>query len=203
MIKRMGFMGVVAFTIAMSISYAGVPILPPSMQPTQPLLVVGHLDAWDKTTGIAIVLGQKIHVPANASFSPYLVVGVFGTILPDGSVNASTVEGGSLYLAGSTPVYLTGVVTQSNPAIGQITIEGVKIDITQTLSITNGITPAAGSVVQLAGIQPLEGGIILAGDIRIGAAQIAANPLINSLPPTGWALAGTGITGSGRSPPAN
>jgi hypothetical protein len=192
--RNVRIMGAAALAVLMTGSHAGTTTSPASPV----LLLVGHVDAVHSGAGTAVIIGQVVHISPTTQLSPLLLTGVFGTRESDGSIDASSVQTGVYYTPGDTEVLLTGVVVSANPSLGQIKIGDVTVDITNTPACVGGAMPKAGDVVQVMGIQPVAGGIVLAAKIQIGADQIALHPLMTQMPATANGNGGTGITGSGR-----
>jgi hypothetical protein len=199
--KCVRIMGAAALAVSMTGSYAGTTTAPASPI----LLLLGHIDAVHPETATAMIIGQVVHVSPTAQLSPLLLTGIFGTLKSDGSIDESSVKSGQAYVAGATPILLTGIVASANPSLGQIKIGRVLIDINSSSAVINSIPagvsgafPKAGDMVQVMGIQPVEGGIMLANGIRIGAEQILLHPLMSDMPASANGQGGTGITGSGR-----
>jgi hypothetical protein len=68
------------------------------------------------------------------------------------------------YVAGSTQVMLKGKVSSVNGLTGTLTIGRQIVDFTAVLS-GSGRVPAAGDTLAVRGIQPANGGVILASEI--------------------------------------
>ena len=62
------------------------------------------------------------------------------------------------WLPGVSPVYVSGAITGTDEAVGQIAIGGIIID---TNSFAISTYPAVGMLVAIAGVQPNPGGVIL------------------------------------------
>jgi|ERR1700722_2976950 len=161
------------------------------------LLVIGPIESIDRTHAKAVVLGQSVSIDANAQVSLYEITGLYGTAEANGTQIASSAQSRVLYIAGFTPVLLTGTVAKSDPKLARITIGTAVVDLTNTLSTGHGVVPAVGTLVQLVGIQPVEHGIILADAIRVGSEEIANASLLETLNLAQLGLDGSGITGSG------
>src|ERR1700722_17869681 len=98
------------------------------------LLVIGPIESIDRAHGRAIVLGQSVSIDANAQISPYEISGLYGDVEANGAQILSTAQSRVLYVAGFTPVLLTGIVAKSDPKLARITIGTAIVDLTSTSS---------------------------------------------------------------------
>ena len=158
------------------------------------LVLVGPVEAVNARQGIAIVLGQKVLTAATANLSIGETVSVFGTVRNDGSVVAANIENDGLYVAGATQILLTGVVQNVDESVGRAVISGVSVDLTALMA--NGpVSLTKGSTVELAGTQPLSGGLVLVSGITGNAVTsgITGNAVTSGI--TGNAVT-SGITGN-------
>ena len=130
------------------------------------LLLVGPVEAVNAAKGFAVVLGQKITTAAAGDLIVGDTVFVIGALKSDGSILVQGVQDAGVYVPGATNVLLTGVVQRVDSAVGRVTISGVSVDLT---SISAGQSLSNGSTVQIAGTQPVNGGLVLANGISGGA----------------------------------
>jgi hypothetical protein len=135
------------------------------------LLLVGPVDALLARENAIVVLGQKIQVSAGSSFVAGDLVAVYGRF-ENARLSVSRIERSGPYVAGATAVLLTGVVQKLHTSVGRAVVSGVSVDLTSLVS-TDGsqVAPALGSIVQIAGIQPVKGGVVLVDGINGGAAE--------------------------------
>jgi hypothetical protein len=137
----------------------------------QQLLLVGPVESLLAREKAIVVLGQKIRVSAGTSFAGGELVAVYGTV-ENAKLVVSRIERSGAYVPGATEVLLTGVVQKLYVSIGRAVVSGVSVDLTSLVSADGSqVAPAVGSIVQVAGIQPTEGGVMLVGGISGGAAQ--------------------------------
>jgi len=196
----------------MVLSAAAIGVIPP-LNPvvTTPLisnpilLLAGPLQSYNAQTGTAVILGQNVPISAQSLPQPGLTVSVFGTINSNGSLNVSSVGGGSLYVPGATEIFLTGIVKASNLLFETVTVGGVTVDLAPALAASGAPMPPVGAIIQLVGTQPVIGGVILAMAVNEGPLEdvMSANPLalqafIVSNNINGSDKGGVGITGGGR-----
>jgi hypothetical protein len=62
-------------------------------------------------------------------------------------------------------VYQKGVVSELKPLLGQLSIDGAKIDYTPSMFDAAGEAPELGSVISTSGIQPSEGSPVLVDNL--------------------------------------
>src|SRR5215470_13033396 len=126
------------------------------------LLVVGPVEALNALDGTATVLGQRVHTTS------HLVVGeavaVFGVIHPDGSIVASSIQPRGLYVAGASPIFISGLVERSEPAVGRVVVNGLAVDMTTAMA-GGTLSPDVGSKLAISGIQPVPHGLLLVNGI--------------------------------------
>ena len=154
------------------------------------LLVVGPVESVNSAHTTAIVLGQKVLLGANSSVTVGSTVAVYGKVLGDGSLSVAKLVVEGDYVAGATPVLVSGTVQKVQPSIGRAVVSGITVDLTALMS-RGSVTPAVGSTVQISGTQPVNGGVLVADGITGGG--LSANGI------TGGGLSANGITGGGLS----
>jgi Domain of unknown function (DUF5666) len=164
-----------------------------------PLLVVGPVESVNSAHTMAVVLGQKVLINAHDSVTVGSTVAVYGAELGDGSLNATKVVEEGAYVAGATPVFVSGTVQKVQPSIGRAVVSGISVDLTPLMS-QGSVTPAVGSKVEISGTQPVNNGLLVADGIS-GSGMATAG-----ISGSGKALAGisgsgmatAGISGSGK-----
>ena len=135
------------------------------------LVLVGPVDALNTRENAAVVLGQKIRIPGATSLGIGEVVAVYGEVRGT-SLIASRIQKVGAYVPGATEILLTGVVQKLRSSVGRAVVSGVWIDLTALVSLDGSqLIPAVGSIVQVAGIQPVKGGVVLVNGISGGASQ--------------------------------
>src|ERR1700730_7107477 len=85
---------------------------------TPSLKVVGPVEAYDAQHGVARVLGQTVALPAAVELAVGDTATVVGTSAADGTIVASSIRSQGLYVAGSSPIFLTGHIQRVNAAVG-------------------------------------------------------------------------------------
>jgi len=131
------------------------------------LLLLGPVELVKERQGVIVVLGQKLQLPSVNQFEVGQTVAVYGSVRADGTYAISAVQRHGLYVPGASPIVLTGVVQKVSSAIGRVIVNGISVDINSV----SGADVSAGAVVQIAGTQPSNAGLILAQGISGGAVQ--------------------------------
>jgi hypothetical protein len=152
------------------------------------LLVVGPVEAVKADARTAIVMGQRIHVANVDGLAIGDTAAVFGNVLADGSILASAVQLRGPYVPGASTVYISGRVQTAEPSIGRVVINGVAVDLTPMMS-QGTLTPSVGTKLQVIGIQPLSGGLLIVNGISGGGAAVSGI--------SGGGAAVSGISGGG------
>ncbi|HEY6451630.1 MAG TPA: hypothetical protein VIX87_03430 [Steroidobacteraceae bacterium] len=126
------------------------------------------------------------------------VVNIYGLLKTDGSMTDTVVEGTNSFGASGDPVFLKGVVTDANAALGNIKVDGATVDYTPQLGSSDFSAPATGDVVAVAGSQPLVKGVVLASAFGTQA-YAAAIPRagFNVAAMTGGGIHSSAMTGGG------
>ena len=154
-------------------------------QPT--LRVTGPVEAYDAQHHTARILGQTVLVGR-----ALLVVGdsvsVVGTTSTSGLIAATSIKDHGLYIAGASPIFISGQVQKVNSSVGTATVSGITVDLTPLMA-DSLVAPVVGSKVQVAGVQPALGGVVIAAGINGGGQNLTG---IN-----GGGTALTGINGGG------
>ncbi len=112
------------------------------------LLFSAPIQKLDQGTETVTVLGQSFHAQT-AQLSIGEIVRVYGVLQKDGSLSDALVEGTSTFGANGDAVFLKGVVTNSNPALGRIEIDGLTVDYTSQLGNSQFAIPSSGDVIAL------------------------------------------------------
>src|SRR4029077_16933845 len=161
------------------------------------LLVVGPVEAIDQAAKTAVVLGQRVLVADANPLALGETAAVFGTARADGSIVAAAIQSRGPYVPGASAVFISGVVQKSEPSVGQVTIGGLSIDLTPSMS-RGIVSPAEGTRFEVSGTQPVSRGIVISGISGGGAAVsgisgggIHANGI------SGGGAAVSGISGGG------
>jgi hypothetical protein len=135
------------------------------------LMLLGPVEAVLARENAAIVLGQRIQIPAGADIAVGEVLAVYGTLKAGNLVAVQVLKAGP-YVPGATEVLLTGVVQKVQASVGRAIVSGVSVDLTALVSLDGSqLIPTVGTVVQVAGIQPASGGVVLVDGISGGAAK--------------------------------
>jgi hypothetical protein len=111
--------------------------------------------------GSVTVLGKDFETPTDGLAIGELV-NIYGVLAADGSITDAVVEGTSAFGGSGDPVFLKGVVSDTNLALGHIQVDGATIDYTGQLANSEFSPPAQGDVIAIAGSQPLVKGVVLA-----------------------------------------
>jgi len=152
------------------------------------LLVVGPVDAINAANRIAIVLGQTVHAASLERLAVGNTVAVYGTTRADGSIAASAIQSRGIYVPGATSIFISGTVQRAEPSVGRVVVSGVTVDLTSVMS--HGMfSPTVGTKLQLTGVQPLSGGLVVVNGISGGGAE--------ALGISGGGLGTNGISGGG------
>ena len=190
---------------ASALVYSGAALY--SAQPSNELslLVVGPVDSKNAKEQTAIVLGQKIPLSAIGHMNVGETAAVFGKVATNGTLVTSVIRDQGRYVAGATSVLLTGVLEKNDLLTGRAVIGGVTVDVTPTMA-DGPFSAAVGSTIQVVGIQPNAGGVILASGIS-GSGKIAPDGISGSGKATPLGISGSGkvapdgISGSGKATP--
>jgi hypothetical protein len=111
----------------------------------------------DKVT----VLGLQFHANT-AKLSIGEIVNVYGLLHKDGSIADTVVQGTQSFGANGDPVFLKGVVTDVDAALGRAKVDGLTIDYTSQLANSAFTVPSIGDVISIAGSQPAAKGVLVA-----------------------------------------
>ena len=135
------------------------------------VLLVGPIDSVNVATGTISVLGKTLRMPSTERISAALAAGTQLVVAVSGKLSANgTTEQMKLrfvpvdYVAGATKVLASGRVSSFDSATGTMRIGSLTVDIN---SASFNKSPSLGSVVQVAGTQPLRKGTVLAETIFV------------------------------------
>jgi hypothetical protein len=154
------------------------------------LLVVGPVEAINAADKTAIVLGQRVHTAALERLVVGDTAAVYGTTRADGSIAASVIQSRGLYVPGATSIFLSGTVQRAESSVGRVVVGGVTIDLTPVMS-HGMLSPTVGTNLQLRGIQPVSGGLVVVNGISGGG--VSTNGI------SGGGVSTNGISGGGVS----
>ena len=93
------------------------------------LLVVGPVEAVDTVNRTATILGQRIQTTERIAVGD--AVAVYGVTRPDGSISATSIQLRGLYVAGATPIFLSGTVQKAEPSLGRHRTPGPSLCVLQ------------------------------------------------------------------------
>ncbi len=191
---RLIIASVVGGAITASVAIAGTP------DDSARRLAVGPVESLNPKAGTAVVLGQSVLLHSLSQVKVGDTVALFGKSLPDGRLAVSAIQQRGNYVAGSTPVYLSGVVERMNSSLGRVLISGVTVDLTP-LMFSGSVALAVGSKVEVEGTQPTAGGAILASGVSGGGltSKLATNSVgsVTSSGVSGGGLNASGVSGGG------
>jgi len=143
--------------------------------PGADLVAVGPLELVEPNS--VTVLGRDFHVSDTYGLETGTKVAVHGELQLDGSVLNAWVEPVGNYTPGSDVVFETGVVTNVNESLGEMTLSGTNMDYTASLAEVGATAPSVGQTVAVVGTQPVAGGTVLVSitNATYSAATTAAN----------------------------
>lgn len=160
------------FKIAtLPVTAAALFLSPLSAASASDLSLVGPLESVDCKGATAQILGvrfvaadpksAKLLCTLGVSSSPRYVVAE-GTRDAANSVRLEKLELVSkvYYVAGATTVYIRGQVSEASGSVGTVSISGALVDASFTM-------PQVGSVIEVAGTQPIRGGVIIPATLNI------------------------------------
>jgi len=147
--------------------------------------------------GIVTVLGKDFET-STEGLAIGEVVNIYGVLSADGSMTDTYVEGTTALGGSGDPVFLKGMVSDTNPALGRIQVDGATVDYTNQLANSEFAPPAQGDVIAIAGSQPLVKGVVLAtafGDNAYTAVMTGGGFKVAAM--TGGGLGKAAMTGGG------
>ena len=167
------------------------------------LLFSAPIQKLDRGTETVTVLGRTFHAQT-AQLNVGEVVKVYGTLEKDGSVGDALVQGTNTFGANGDSVFLKGVVTNSDPALGRIEVDGLTVDYTSQLGNSQFVVPAPGDVIALSGMQPTNQDLLVASatgdaayDVQTGATGGFASVRASQLVGTGNGSSAAQLVGAG------
>ena len=111
-------------------------------------LVTGPVEAFNVEEHTATVLGQKVRVSPSATLAVGLTATVYASTDANETLLAEAVRADGQYAAGSTVVFISGIIQKISPNVGRIIVSGLTVDLTATM--WNGIVwPSVGSRVEV------------------------------------------------------
>jgi hypothetical protein len=163
------------------------------------LLLIGPVDAVNAQAGFVTILGQKLAYSEAKKLVAGDTAAVFGVAKANGSFVATSIVDQGRYVAGATIIFLSGKVQKSDSAVGRVTVDGLAVDLTATMS-NGAVAPAVGTALQITGTQPNAGGLVVASGIS-GSGDGASLGISGSGASLGISGSGAslGISGSGTS----
>jgi hypothetical protein len=129
--------------------------------PGRELIFSGPIQKIDRGTDTVTVLGQRLNAQTTL-LSIGEIVRVFGVLQKDGSIGDALVEGTKSFGANGDPVFLKGVVTNADPQLGRVEVDGLTVDYTSQLGNSQFSIPAIGDVIAVSGLQPTTKGVLVA-----------------------------------------
>ncbi len=169
------------------VAFVGVALAAPTANESS-LLLIGPVNALIPNEQAAIVLGQRISLNNSQQLTVGETAAVFGKLSANGVITASEIRHQGPYVAGSTTVFLTGIVQKNQASIGHAQVGGLSVDLTPAMA-SGPVTADLGSIVQIVGTQPAADGVVLANGIS-GSGSATASGI------SGSGLITNGISGS-------
>jgi hypothetical protein len=123
--------------------------------------VLGVVESTSQTTASVTVSGQTVRLATNTkltsesggSLAKGALVAVYGAINADGTISASKVNVlAGQYVAGSTTLYVRGVVKSVNTALATAKVGNLSVDFSSSLA-SGSSSIVAGSVAEFSGLQ--------------------------------------------------
>jgi hypothetical protein len=166
---------------------------------TTEFLISGPLEKVDAALGTVTVFGRDFVTDRASELTQGEIVNVYGSLQKDGSITSPIVEPTAQFGSGADPVYLKGLVTDVNGALGQVQVGDTIVDYTQQLANSEFKEPSVGQVLAVEGTQPLVKGVLLAsamGSNLIARASVPRGNL-NVLSTQGSGIGALSTQGSG------
>jgi hypothetical protein len=145
------------------------------------LIISAPIQQLDHGADTVTVLGQTFHTETN-QLNVGEVVKVYGVLQKDGSIADAVVEGTNAYATNGDPVFLKGVVTGTDPALGQVEVDGMTVDYTSQLANADFAAPGVGDVIAITASQPATQGVLIAS--ATGAAAYVAPSASSAVTPS-------------------
>jgi hypothetical protein len=149
------------------------------------LAALGTVERIDLAKGLITVLGQSFSVDQKTSLTAngravakgikLLKVVRLGDYVAVGGVRVKGVPAratkvvslSTRYVDGASQTYVKGEIASLRRAVGRLTVGSLTVDYTVVLSSVDASSFAVGGTVELAGIRPTAGGLMLASSGRI------------------------------------
>src|SRR5689334_17185541 len=128
LMKGLSLIGAVALLTAASSPLWASSISRPPQVVTEGVILAGPVESINAKTGVVTVLGQKLRFAHPEILAVGEALSVAAQFRVDGSLGISNVADGGAYVAGASPVFLTGVVQKVQASIGRVQVNGVEID---------------------------------------------------------------------------
>ena len=138
------------------------------------LLFSAPIQQIDQGRDSVTVLGQQFHT-ATTQLSVGQIVNVYGLLQKDGSIQSAVVQSTQAFGTNGDPVFLKGVVTDVDSALGRAQVDGLTIDYTSQLANPSFAVPTVGDVIAIAGSQPAVKGVLVASALGNGAYAVGLN----------------------------
>jgi Domain of unknown function (DUF5666) len=163
-------------------------------------LISGPLEKVDAALDTVTVFGRDFVTDKASELAVGEIVNVYGSLQKDGSIANPVVEPTAQFGSGADPVFIKGLVTDVNGALGQMQVGGTTVDYTQQLASSEFAAPSIGQVIAVEGTQPLVKGVLLASDMGSNLIARASVPRSNlsTLSTQGSGRAAMSTQGSGR-----
>ena len=121
--------------------------------PQSQVLIRGPVEALNEQTAQVKVLGQWVASSGASEGIEGQVVAVSGAIDARGNYVVSGIQQlGMGYVEGATPVFLSGVISSMNKAVGVAVVGGISVDYTGALHSLAAESLAVGKVVSFSGV---------------------------------------------------
>jgi hypothetical protein len=167
------------------------------------LYVLGPVERVTQNGPTVTVLGQTYALPKGVARSSSLSIGayvyVLGERLSTGQLVAKRISGSKQpYVAGSSEVFLSGVVSKTELSTGFLSVGELKVYVADA-TVRDGIPLALGETLEIAGTQAQPLGAVWAREIRVLKGSLGAEG-IQGTGTSGIQGTGTsGIQGTGTS----
>ena len=145
------------------------------------LIISAPVQQIDRGAETITVLGQSFHAQV-ANLNIGEIVKVYGVLQKDGAISDAVVQGTGTYGANGDSVFLKGVVTASDPALGRVEIDGMTVDYTSQLANANFASPNVGDTIEISGSEPIAKGLLMASASGAGAYSFATTAAATSSP---------------------
>ena len=131
------------------------------------LLLVGPVESVNARAGLVTILGQKLAYSQSGKLVTGDAAAVFGYTRANGRLTATSIVDEGQYVPGASTIFLSGKVTNSDSAVGRVVVDGLAVDLTGAMS-DGAVTPSVGTSIEIRGIQPAAGGLVVANGISGG-----------------------------------